>query len=145
MKKLRVPLSLQKKENPYCGPHSLKMILSYYKKPSAVARLVKECKTKKTGTKTKNLIKCGENNGLYFLPIPLDNKKDFIEIVETSIQKKWPIVISLDNGSGFHACVLRGYCNKFFYFSDPVFGFHKRSKSETWVLAKNRYALAALA
>ena len=142
--KINVPVIIQDKDSKNCAPCTLKSILDYYKIENSLDTLIKQCSPNKRGTSPEKTIKCGLEYGLFFIPIPLDNHKDFDDAVETALQSKWPVMISLETAKGNHLCVIKGFDERFYYFSDPFAGEHKRTRGETWFLAQNRYANAVL-
>lgn len=124
----------------YCGPASLKILLSYYGIEKSEKELAKLCKTKKgLGTKSKEIERVAKRFGFKVRIKDNSNFKD----IERWLNKKVPVIVdwftrgrtdytNSDIATG-HYSVVAGLDNKFIYLQDPEIGKIRKLKREDFM------------
>lgn len=134
----------------YCGPASLKILLSYYGVKKSEKGLAKLCgTTKELGTDDKRIKKVAEKLGF---KVKIKNNSNFKDI-ERWLKRKIPVIVDWFTRGGVsytgsdvadgHYSVVTGIDNKFIYLQDPEIGevrkLDKESFMTVWFDFKGKY------
>jgi len=125
----------------YCGPASLKILLSYYGIEKSEKELAKLCKTKKgLGTKSKEIERAAKRFGFKVRIKDNSNFKD----IERWLNKKVPVIVDwfTRGGSDYDDCniatshysVVEGLDDKFIYLQDPEIGKIRKLEREDFMM-----------
>lgn len=124
----------------YCGPASLKILLSYYGVEKSEKELAKLCKTKKDlGTDDKGIKSAAEKLGF---KVMIKNNSSFKDI-ESWLKKGVPIIVNWFtrgrtdytdvNVADGHYSVVAGLDNKFIYIQDSEIGKMRKLSREDFL------------
>ena len=123
----------------YCGPASLKILLSYYGVDKSEKQLAKLCKTKKDlGTSGENIKSAAEKLGF---KVKIKDNSSFKDI-ESWLKMGAPVIVDWFTNDG-HYSVAAGLDDKFIYLQDPELGrmrkLERKNFMTVWFDFKGKY------
>jgi len=121
-----IKLKTFKQSRGYCGPASLKMVLSAYginKSENYLAKLTKS--SRERGCKEENLVKVSKRFGL----TGFVKQKSNIQELRKIINKNIPVIVAWTSPEeGGHYSVVVGFSRSYIFIADPHFGKIKKHK-----------------
>lgn len=127
---INFPYIKQSKNSACCGPYSIWMINEWMswstgKENISPKSLIKKCNvSKKWGTEVDDMVRVMKELGILFKKIGKFNSKA-IKDIKKHINIEFPVLALVDTGCNiWHWCVIKGYTDNAFIFSDSYYGKH---------------------